>query len=102
MSTTGRSSTITGPSFLGYSVDTTDIGRNERDFLDVLDWGLSVAKADILGPGALRSHLRPSAETETRPCPCHTSSVEMDAYPWATSDDPPQHSLLLPRRLLQL
>jgi hypothetical protein len=68
-----------------------DVGRIEREFLDVIEWDLSVTEADIL-----RYYEHISAfPSKPKPIPVPTPSppsadVDMDAYPWAneTNDSP--------------
>jgi len=93
MPTTGRSKTAT--CVLEHSVGATH--RIEREFLDVLDWDLSVTETDIVKHYHHISAF--SSEPETVPVaalPPALDDVEMDAYPWEISEDSPLSSYSLP------
>lgn len=87
--TTGRSKAAT--CVLEHSVGATR--RVEREFLDVLDWGLSVAGTDVV---KYYHHISAfSLKPETVPVPVlppALDDVEMDAYPWEISDGFPLSS----------
>ncbi|KAF9645650.1 hypothetical protein BDM02DRAFT_3189546 [Thelephora ganbajun] len=68
-----------------------DIGRIEREFLDVLDWDLAVTEADILNH---YDHIS-AFPSKPKPIPVPATPltyVDMDAYPMETSDDSPLSS----------
>ena len=68
-----------------------DVGRIEREFLDVIDWELSVTEADILEHF---DHISAFPSKSKRiPVPALPSEdVDMDTCTWETPDDSPPSS----------
>ena len=71
-----------------------DVGRIEREFLDVIDWELSVTEAAILKHYDHVSTFPSKPRPDPAPAPPPVSDgVDMDAYPWTASDDSPPSSV---------